>query len=201
VGGGGRWTSFHSLCVPVERKKPLTDLIYFWGSNKKQRSCDGRERGRAAPRLAWQWAQKDGCAQCTGAHARPKPTSMFMFDWSALMTPQKANLDSLRTLSWIISYWRLALIFQHSLSDVTRGIYLSGSPSTIYHYFSSLTCLYVLRSLGTDLSGINKAFSQVILLKGNVSGDDIFLRSLNLNYYFSYMGWRFKHFWIAYLLW
>ena len=43
---------FHSLCVPVERKslkKALdvggpssTDLIYFWGSNKKQRSCDGR---------------------------------------------------------------------------------------------------------------------------------------------------------------
>ncbi len=90
--------------------------------------------------------------------------------------PQKANLDSLRTLSWIISYWRLALIFQHSLSAVTRGIYLGGSPSTIYHYFSSLTCLYVLRSLGTDLSGINKAFSQVILLKGNVSEDDIFLK-------------------------
>jgi hypothetical protein len=32
--------------------------------------------GRAAPRLAWQWAQKDGCAQRTGAHARPKPTSL-----------------------------------------------------------------------------------------------------------------------------
>ncbi len=76
---------------------------------------------------------------------------------------------------------------------------LSRWISTIY--FSSLTCLCVLRSLGTDLSGINKAFSQVILLKGNVSGDDIFLRSLNLNYYFLYMGWRFKHFWIAYLLW
>jgi hypothetical protein len=32
--------------------------------------------GRAAPRLGWQWAQKDGCAQRTGAHARPKPTSL-----------------------------------------------------------------------------------------------------------------------------
>ena len=31
--------------------------------------------GRAAPRWAWQCAQKDGCAQRTGAHARPKPTS------------------------------------------------------------------------------------------------------------------------------
>ena len=31
--------------------------------------------GRAAPRWAWQGAQNDGCAQRTGAHARPKPTS------------------------------------------------------------------------------------------------------------------------------
>jgi hypothetical protein len=52
------------------------DFIYFWGSNEKQRSCDGQGGGRAAPRLGWQWAQKDGCAQRTGAHARPKPTSL-----------------------------------------------------------------------------------------------------------------------------
>jgi hypothetical protein len=32
-------------------------------------------KGRVAPRLASQYAQKDGCAQRTGAHARPKPTS------------------------------------------------------------------------------------------------------------------------------
>ena len=32
--------------------------------------------GRAAPRLRWQWVKKDGCAQRTGAHARPKPTSL-----------------------------------------------------------------------------------------------------------------------------
>ncbi len=31
--------------------------------------------GRAAPRLAWQFTQKDGCAQRTVAQARPKPTS------------------------------------------------------------------------------------------------------------------------------
>jgi hypothetical protein len=30
---------------------------------------------RAAPCWAWQWAQKDECAERTGAHARPKPTS------------------------------------------------------------------------------------------------------------------------------
>jgi hypothetical protein len=44
----------------------------------KQRSCDGG--GGAAPRLAWQCAQKDGCAQRTGAHARPKPTSSLCFN-------------------------------------------------------------------------------------------------------------------------
>jgi hypothetical protein len=35
--------------------------------------------GRAAPRWSWQRAQKDGCAQRTGAHARPKPTSLEYF--------------------------------------------------------------------------------------------------------------------------
>ncbi len=35
----------------------------------------GGDEGRVAPRLAWQWAQKDGRAQRTDAHARPKPTS------------------------------------------------------------------------------------------------------------------------------
>ncbi len=33
--------------------------------------------GRAAPRLPWQLTQKDGCAQRTGAHARPEPTSII----------------------------------------------------------------------------------------------------------------------------
>jgi hypothetical protein len=31
--------------------------------------------GCGAPCLAWQCTQKDGCGQCTGAHARPKPTT------------------------------------------------------------------------------------------------------------------------------
>ncbi len=33
------------------------------------------------------------------------------------------HLDSLRTLSWFVSYQRFAPKFQHSLSDVTLGIY------------------------------------------------------------------------------
>ncbi len=35
--------------------------------------------GRVAPRLACKWAKKDGCAQRTGAHERPKPTSQTYF--------------------------------------------------------------------------------------------------------------------------
>ncbi len=54
----------------------------------KQRSCDGRG-ARSAP-FAWQCAQKDGCAQRTGMHARPKPTSskyeckqtIYIQDWA-----------------------------------------------------------------------------------------------------------------------
>ncbi len=47
-----------------------------------------------------------------------------MSEWSALMTPQKTILDSLRTLSWLVSYRRLSPQFQFSLSAVTLGIYL-----------------------------------------------------------------------------
>ncbi len=49
---------------------------------------------------------------------------MFLTDRSALITPQNATLDSLRTLSWFVSYRRLSSQFQFSLSAVTLG-YLS----------------------------------------------------------------------------
>jgi hypothetical protein len=48
---------------------------------------------------------------------------MFMFDWGALLTSQKAALDSVRKLSLFVSYRRLAPKFQHSPSSVTLGIY------------------------------------------------------------------------------
>jgi len=51
---------------------------------------------------------------------------MFMSDWSALMTPQKATLDSMHTLSWFISYRRLSPQFQFSLSAAALGMYLYG---------------------------------------------------------------------------
>ena len=46
------------------------DFIYFWEAAKL------RCAGLAAPCLGRKWAEKDGCAQRTGAHARPKPTSL-----------------------------------------------------------------------------------------------------------------------------
>ena len=58
AGRGTEDLLFHSLCGPVERKnpwrgRPKFDIfyIYFWGSNKKQRSCD--ERGGGAQRPVW----------------------------------------------------------------------------------------------------------------------------------------------------
>jgi len=49
-----------------------------------------------------------------------------MFDWNDLMTPQKAILDSMRTLSWFVSYRRLSRQFQFSLSAAALGKYLYG---------------------------------------------------------------------------
>jgi hypothetical protein len=77
---GTRDLIFHSLCGPVERKKP-----WIWAAQVRQIYLifEGRiisseaamgGGGRAAPCLVWQWADKDGCAQRTGAHARPKHT-------------------------------------------------------------------------------------------------------------------------------
>ena len=52
-GAGAGDLLFHSLCG---KKKALDvggpssiDFIYFWGSNKKQRSCDGQVGARSAP--------------------------------------------------------------------------------------------------------------------------------------------------------
>ncbi len=51
---------------------------------------------------------------------------MFMSAWSALTTPQKATLDSMRTLSLFVSYRRLSSQFQFSQSAVTLDNYLVG---------------------------------------------------------------------------
>jgi hypothetical protein len=58
---------------------------------------------------------------------------MLISEWRAIMTPQKATLDSMRTPSWFVSYRRLSPQFQLSLSAVTLGIYLCDSHSTLIY--------------------------------------------------------------------
>ncbi len=81
----GRGTGdLYFIASVVQRKEKTLDVggpssIYFiyifggWIRNSEAATSGG---GRAAPRLACQWARKDGCAQRTGAHSRPKPTSL-----------------------------------------------------------------------------------------------------------------------------
>ncbi len=85
-------------------------------------------------------AQLPGRSSVISGSCRLRGTA-YVYVWlECTYDPQKANLDSLHTLSWIISYWRLALIFQHSLSAVTRGIYLGGSLISVFR-FSALNVL------------------------------------------------------------
>jgi hypothetical protein len=55
---------------------------------------------------------------------------MFTSGWSGLLTPQKATLESGQhayiLVIRIVSFRRLPLQFQFSLSAVTLGIYLGG---------------------------------------------------------------------------
>ncbi len=79
-----------------------TVLFLFWG---EQRSCDWLWARSAL--WAWQRTQKDGCAQRTGAHARPKPTSYVRTSYRGLT--QQDNLilgDSIKAdcTEW---YWVL----------------------------------------------------------------------------------------------
>ena len=69
------------------------ELVYFFilgflGSNEAAMGGGGR----AAPRWAWQSAQKDGCAQRTGAHARQKPTSVKIIRESSLHLRAKGGV-------------------------------------------------------------------------------------------------------------
>ncbi len=58
-----------------------------------------------------------------------------MSDWRVIMTPQKATLDSMRTLSWFVSYRRLSAQFQFSLSADTL-VYLSQWPIVYSLHYS-----------------------------------------------------------------
>jgi hypothetical protein len=57
---------------------------------------------------------------------------MFMYDWSALMAPQKATLGSKPSLSCFISYRHLSPEFQFSLSAAALDMYLYGFNADVY---------------------------------------------------------------------
>ncbi len=54
-------------------------LCIFRGQIRSSETATGGEGGAQRLVWGWQWAQKDGCAQRTGAHAGPKPTSSIYF--------------------------------------------------------------------------------------------------------------------------
>jgi hypothetical protein len=79
AGRGAGDLRFHSLCGSVERRGwPKFDRFYIFRDRIRSGEAAMGGGGRAAPRFGWQWAQKEGCAQRTGGHARPKPTSFFI---------------------------------------------------------------------------------------------------------------------------
>ncbi len=53
--------------------------------------------GGGAQRSVWRGrAQKDGCAQCTGVHARPKPTSYPYYpNWKNVGTVSRSLLKNI----------------------------------------------------------------------------------------------------------
>ncbi len=112
VGRGTGGLLFQSLCGPVERKaldvgglssslkksiyflespspwRPsLIDFIYFWGSNKKQRSCDGRV-GRAAPVWRGNEFKKTGARS---ARARTRGQNPLVI-YTLLFFPNRKNI-------------------------------------------------------------------------------------------------------------
>ncbi len=93
---------------PIRIRNPGTD-------------CVVRDPARPAARqsFSYKWGAAGG-----------REKYMFMFDWSAIMTPQKATLDSMRTLSWFVSYRRLLPQFQ---SAAALGIYLYVCHSPAWH--------------------------------------------------------------------
>ncbi len=55
---------------------------------------------------------------------------MFIFDWGVCMTPQKATMDGMRTLTLFVSYRLLSPQFQSSLPSAALGIYLWSEEPT-----------------------------------------------------------------------
>jgi hypothetical protein len=134
--GGGQRTSyvFHSLCGPLERKKPLggpsaTDLIYFL--NKKQRSCDGRG---GAQRPVWH-VNKPKKTGARSARARTRGqnplVSLYLSTLSRGGGAHRSNLAG----SW-------SSIFFHNTYTVNTSCFqVCGDGMQLPLYcFSSLWC-------------------------------------------------------------
>ncbi len=97
----------------------LQDYLYFLAHEYEATKLRWVE-GRVAPRLASKYAQKDGCAQRTGAHARPKPTSIVYW----LKETVWMDLHQLFTAFFtIFSNWQ---IFLHTFPVVVDWIQPSG---------------------------------------------------------------------------
>jgi len=78
--------SIYFLESPSPWRPSLIDFIYFWGSNKKQRSCDGRV-GRAAPVWRGNEFQKTG-ARSARARTRGQNPLVFIY---LFITPLSAT--------------------------------------------------------------------------------------------------------------
>ena len=89
--------------------------------------------GRAAPRWAWQRAQKDGCAQRTGAHARPKPTSLSYIYLGSSVCLSSCHIPSCRPVIFLSSChicgtlsYSLRFSNQTDQGDETEGLEREG---------------------------------------------------------------------------
>ncbi len=71
---------------------------------------------------------------------------MFMFDWSAIMTPRRPPWTAGVHFRDFVSYGRLAPEVQHSLSAVTLGIYLCAHTTfhSLYLFYCGIVCCGLL---------------------------------------------------------
>ncbi len=88
-----------------------------------------------------------------------------MFDWiSLLMTPRKATLDSMRTLttlSWFVSYRRPSPQFHFSVSAAALGTYLYGRNRLSMQISISLLTFLIIFPLILLFSSLHSSLSNI----------------------------------------
>jgi hypothetical protein len=119
----------------------LEIVIFCLGGAAKLRWAEGR----AAPRWAWQRAQNDGCAQRTGAHARLKPTSGYIFIRSGakrrLEVPVTTSGGFMAKTTWRTNY-DAALVFIAGLLAAT----VSYLRRFLFQKYMRIHCEVVLQN-------------------------------------------------------